>query len=46
VAALPGVIVSFGASPRAGATMSLAQAITLNDGTASTIVTLGTLPEP
>lgn len=38
---LSGVIVSFTAAPSASATVTVPQAITLNDGTASTGITLG-----
>jgi uncharacterized protein (TIGR03437 family) len=40
-AAVPGVIVSFTVNPAGAATVSPSPAITLNDGTASAIVTLG-----
>jgi uncharacterized protein (TIGR03437 family) len=40
-AAVPGVVVNFTVSPAGTATLSASQAITLNDGTASAIVTLG-----
>ncbi len=40
-AGVSGVIVTFAATPSAAATLSLPSAITLNDGTASTGVTLG-----
>jgi len=39
--ALPGVIVAFATSPSGAATLNPSTAITLNDGTASTAVTLG-----
>ena len=41
-AGIPGVIVSFTVNPAGSATVSPSQAITLNDGTASALVTLGT----
>ncbi len=41
-AGLAGVIVTFAATPSSGARLGLSTAITLNDGTASTNVTLGT----
>ncbi len=42
-AGVPGVVVNFGVTPFNGATLSASSAITLNDGTASATVTLGSV---